>query len=439
MSPAADQPRLTPRLRFPEFRDAPEWTTETLGAVATINTEKVGDNYCIPMSVTAGVGLVSQQEKYGRLIAGSSYKSYLLLKKYDFAYNKSATKEFPQGFITLYSGDELAAVPNSIFTCFRIKSDSPHPNFLKYLFYKNLHGQWLKKYIEVSARAHGSLSVADDDLLALPIPIPRGESSLPEQRKIAACLSSLDDLIGTENRKLDALKAHKKGLLRNLFPREGETRPRLRFPEFRDAGEWEEKAMGELLSRTPEYGVNAPAVPYSDNLPTYLRITDIDDYGQFLCESKVSVKVDVSNNDYLDEGDIVLARTGASVGKSYRYRPRDGRLVFAGFLIRIQPNMVLIDPVFLSSYLSTDQYWDWVRITSTRSGQPGLNSSEYSSLLVPLPPEGKKSILEQHRIASCLSSLDDLIAAQTDRIEALKTHKKGLMQQLFPSLTEPTL
>src|SRR5687767_13571768 len=107
---------LKPKLRFPEFLDAGGWSTETLGVLASISTEKVGNNKCIPMSITSGVGLVSQQEKFGRIIAGDSYKNYLLLKHNDFAYNKSATKEYPEGFIALYSGAELAAVPNSIFT-----------------------------------------------------------------------------------------------------------------------------------------------------------------------------------------------------------------------------------------------------------------------------------------------------------------------------------
>src|SRR5690606_22685925 len=99
----------------------------------------------------------------------------------------------------------------------------------------------------VGARAHGSLSVKDDDLLALPVPLPRGKSSLAEQQKIAECLSTLDELIEAESRKLDALKDHKKGLMQQLFPREGETRPRLRFPEFRDAPEWEQRRLGDLV------------------------------------------------------------------------------------------------------------------------------------------------------------------------------------------------
>ncbi len=211
-------PALVPKLRFPKFRGAGEWTTKTLGLVAKISTEKVGDNTCIPMSITSGVGLVSQMEKFGQIIAGSSYAIYLLLKKNDFAYNKSATKEYPEGFIALYSGDELAAVPNSIFTCFRIKGDSPEPLFLNYLLLGNLHGRWLRNFIEVGARAHGSLSINEGDLLALPVPIPSGKSSLREQQKIAECLSSVDELMAAQTRKVDALQTHKKGLMQQLFP-----------------------------------------------------------------------------------------------------------------------------------------------------------------------------------------------------------------------------
>lgn len=260
-----------------------------------------------------------------------------------------------------------------------------------------------------------------------------------EQQKIAECLSTLDELIGAEGQKRDALKAHKKGLMQQLFPREGETLPRLRFPEFRNAPEWGAVPLGELLSRSPEYGVNAPAAPYSDGLPTYLRITDIDEDGQFLSKAKASVDIVPTDENYLSDGDIVLARTGASVGKSYRYRPKDGPLVFAGFLIRIRPNPDKIDSVFLANFFTTTQYWDWVKITSPRSGQPGLNGPEYASLLIPLPSSGPLGLAEQQRIASCLSSLDDLIAAQSTRIEALKTHKQGLMQQLFPSPEEAAL
>jgi type I restriction enzyme, S subunit len=205
--------------------------------------------------------------------------------------------------------------------------------------------------------------------------------------------------------------------------------PELRFPEFRDAGEWEQYLLGSCLSRHPEYGINAAAVPYTDNLPTYLRITDISEDGNFLQSKKVSVAKKVNEENYLYEGDIALARTGASVGKSYKYKKTDGELVFAGFLIRVRPDREKLNTEFLFQFLSTKQYSRWVDFSSARSGQPGINANEYASLPIPLPP----SLNEQKKIANCLSSIDELITAHTQKHDALKAHKKSLMQQLFPA------
>ena len=102
--------------------------------------------------------------------------------------------------------------------------------------------------------------------------------------------------------------------------------PELRFQEFEDHGEWSLTKLGDCLIRHPEYGIGAAAVPYSENLPTYLRITDISLEGRFLAAEKVSVDKEVTADNYLDEGDIVFARTGASVGKSYKYRVEEETL-----------------------------------------------------------------------------------------------------------------
>lgn len=210
--------------------------------------------------------------------------------------------------------------------------------------------------------------------------------------------------------------------------------PKLRFPEFREGREWEKKRLGELLLASPDYGVNAPAVPYSESLPAYLRITDITEGGYFVADKKVSVGVKVTGENYLADGDIVLARTGASVGKSYKYRKEDGRLVFAGFLIRLKPDPKKINSTFLSNFLFTKEYWTWVRVNSARSGQPGINSNEYASLPIPVPPaEGAGKLLEQQKIADCLTSIDELITFEVRKLDTLKANKKGLMQQLFPA------
>lgn len=169
--------------------------------------------------------------------------------------------------------------------------------------------------------------------------------------------------------------------------------------------------------------------------PYTLRITDIDDNGLLTREQRVSVDIEATVDNYLEPGDIVLARTGASVGKSYQYRKQDGRLVFAGFLIRVRPNQKKLDSDFLGNYLATWDYWNWVRINSARSGQPGINGNEYASMSVPIPPCGAKGkeIAEQQKIAACLTALDSQITAQAAQLDTLHQHKRGLMQQLFPS------
>lgn len=190
--------------------------------------------------------------------------------------------------------------------------------------------------------------------------------------------------------------------------------------------EWEVKKLVDLCYNQGDYGINAPAVDYSEELPTYLRITDINDDGKINLDNKVSVNSPDSKNYYLKEGDIVFARTGATVGKTYLYNKKDGNFVFAGFLIRFSPNKQKIIPYYLKTYTTTAHYWHWVRITSQRSGQPGINAAEYSSLRIPTPP-----LPEQQKIAEIINTWDKAIEKQSQLIEKLELRKKGLMQQLL--------
>lgn len=423
---------LVPKLRFPEFRTRSGWECTQLGDASTQVTERVGERKLTPVSISAGVGFVPQAEKFGRDISGNQYSLYTLVRDGDFVYNKGNSLKFPQGCVYQLRGWGEVAAP-SVFISFRLKQGYV-AEYFQYCFEKNIHGVQLKKHITSGARSNGLLNVSKDQFYGIDIPAPLQD----EQQKIADCLSSLDELIAAQGRKVEALKTYKRGLMQQLFPREGETLPRLRFPEFRDAPEWKYVPLGELLTGKPEYGVNAPAVPYSRDLPTYLRITDIDDDGRFISTGKVSVNIEATDENYLSNGDIVLARTGASVGKSYRYREEDGRLVFAGFLIRIKPNEKKSVPTFVSSFLTTQQYWAWVHVTSARSGQPGINGTEYAMLPIPIPPQGESghALSEQQRIADCLISLDARIVANTAKLTALRLHKQGLMQQLFPSPEE---
>ena len=204
--------------------------------------------------------------------------------------------------------------------------------------------------------------------------------------------------------------------------------PALRFPEFQDTEGWKEYILGDFLLEQPRYGINAPAIPFLEELPTYIRITDISENGCFLPNPKVSVNHGAINDFYLNIGDLVFARTGASVGKCYKYKEKDGKLVFVGFLIKVSPDQTRLSSDFLFQFTFTQQYWKWIDLTSTRSGQPGINSKELASMELYLPVKD-----EQQKIADCLSSLDDLIEATAQKVRALEKHKKGLMQRLFPA------
>ena len=178
--------------------------------------------------------------------------------------------------------------------------------------------------------------------------------------------------------------------------------PNLRFKEFQ--GEWEKTKFGDIATGF-DYGMNAAAKNY-DGVNKYIRITDIDEASSTYTDKDIVSPDGVLTDNYLvNNRDILLARTGASTGKSYLYKKSDGKLYYAGFLIRA--NVTTHDPYFVFSQLHTHRYCRWVSIMSARSGQPGINSQEYSSF-----PIYTTSIEEESKIAKLLSLLDERIATQ---------------------------
>jgi type I restriction enzyme S subunit len=251
------------------------------------------------------------------------------------------------------------------------------------------------------------------DILNKFIPLPQ---KMQEQTAIATALSDTDALIASLEKLIEKKRAIKLGAMQELLkPKEG----------------WLVRRLGDCLIGTPNYGINAAAVAYSDILPTYIRITDISEDGRFCLENMRSVDSPFSGNYILDEGDIVFARTGASVGKTYLYNKSDGLLVFAGFLIRIKVNPKILNPFYLQNYTTTREYWNWVKVMSMRSGQPGINGNEFSQLEVPVPP----SILEQNRIATILNDMDTNISTLEQKLSKYKLLKQGMMQELLTGKT----
>ena len=190
--------------------------------------------------------------------------------------------------------------------------------------------------------------------------------------------------------------------------------------------EWKIASLKDLSDGQFTYGVNAPAIPYAPPLPNYIRITDISDDGRFIRESRTSVDCQNPEMYTLKENDIVFARTGASTGKTYLYRKSDGALVYAGFLIKASILPEKANSKYVFDNLHTNRYWDWVSVTSMRSGQPGINGNEYASYMIPCP-----SLLEQEHIAEALSDVDGMISSLKKLIAKKKAVKQGAMQELL--------
>ncbi|EIB6830826.1 restriction endonuclease subunit S [Enterococcus lactis] len=248
--------------------------------------------------------------------------------------------------------------------------------------------------------------------------------SYEEQQKIGSFFKQLDDTIALHQRKLDLLKETKKGFLQKMFPKNGAKVPELRFAGFAD--DWEERKLGDLATSF-EYGLNASAKSF-DGTHKYIRITDIDDSSRkFNSQSLTSPDIDLSSadNHKLKNGDILFARTGASVGKTYIYADSDGLVYYAGFLIRARIKSG-VDSNFVFQHTLTSSYENFIRVTSQRSGQPGVNAKEYSTFEISVP-----SYEEQRKIGSFFKQLDDTITLHQRKLDLLKEQKKGFLQKMF--------
>ena len=399
-----------PVIRFQGFTDA--WEQRKLGDIS--------DSY------SGGTPTVGKTEYYGgdipfiRSAEINSDSTELFLTTEGL--NNSSAKMVKKGDIlyALYgatSGETgLAKIDGAINQA--ILDIKPHEGYVaSFIMY------WLrksKKNIIGTFLQGGQGNLSGNIVTSLMIDCPNYE----EQKKIGKLLMSLDNLITLHQRKYQKLITVKKSMLEKMFPRDGSNNPEIRFIGFTDP--WEQRKLGDVASSF-EYGLNAAAKEF-DGVNKYLRITDIDDTSRiFKDDDLTSPDVDLSSADnyQLHEGDILFARTGASVGKSYIYRKSDGLVYFAGFLIRAKIRSEYDSEFIFQNTLGTS-YEKYVQVTSQRSGQPGVNAQEYSeySLLVP-------SSAEQKKIGGFLCQLDNLITLHHLKLEKLKNIKQSLLQNMF--------
>lgn len=283
---------------------------------------------------------------------------------------------------------------------------------------------WVRKQIQKESQGSKVLGLSSGRLANITISFP---TVAKEQQKIADCLSSLDDLIAAHKRKLDSLKTHKQGLLQNLFPAEGETVPRLRFPEFENDGEWEEKIASNIFSLFQGFAFSS-----GDATSAGIRWLKIADVGMQKMEPDTPSYLPLDFGEKFDrfrvhEGEYVIALTRPFLNGQLKIARVDS--IYHGSLLnqrvgKLQTNQEITFVYFL---LQTEYLSRQIEANISGSEPPNLSTQQIEEILVMIP-----SVAEQQKIADCLSSLDEMISAEAQKIEALKVHKKALMQQLFP-------
>ena len=408
--PVAKPSAIVPMLRFPEFGVTPGWQLEEIGPFLQECSERVAASTHLPIFTSSRLGLQPQEEYYGgnRVRNAGQYgvvpPGCIVYRHMSddgvFAFNVNATGK-PIAVSRVYP----------VFRCVGVNT-----RFLQVILN---HSPAFKAFAirEKTGSTRTSLHFSRLRTWITHLPSPS------EQQKIADCLGSLDDLIAAEDRKLEALRQHKQGLMQQLFPQPGETVPRLRFPEFRKEGAWVVTAIGNIgevitgstpsTSRRDFYGGDFMFVSPAD-------ISDL----RFVEETKTTLTEEgFEECRAIKKNSVLFVCIGSTIGKVAQCsRP---------CVTNQQINALVAGSAFVADFAYYLLARESARIARLAGKQavPIINKSLFASVKVAAP-----AFAEQQKIADCLGSLDDLITAQAQELEALRKHKQGLMQQLFPSL-----
>jgi type I restriction enzyme S subunit len=397
-----EKKRLVPERRFPEFRDVGEWQVTKLKHLAK-RTMLRNVDCCVTRVLTnsAEFGVVDQRDFFDKDIANQgNLDGYYVVEQGDYVYNPRVSTLAPVGPI---SKNKIGiGVMSPLYTVFRF--DNSNNEFFEHYF-KTAQWHTYMRFVSNSGARHDRMAITADDFMDMPLPAPKSE----EQQKIADCLTSLDDLINAQTQKLDALKTHKKGLMQQLFPAEGETVPKLRFPEFRNKGEWTVKELGEFIST-----ITPPKKLLTTDYLADGRFPVIDQSQSYICGW-------TNDDDAIIDDHLPLIVFGDHtcilklVGQPFA-QGADGIKIF-------KPN----------NSAQTEFLYQSLQFKPLIMEQYKRHFSILRERKVAYPD---RKTGEQQKIADCLTSIDELITAQSQKLDALKTHKKGLMQQLFPAMDE---
>ena len=407
-----------PDLRFPEFER--EWEVTTLGEVASkVNRRNRNLEVSRILTNSATEGVIDQEEYFDRSIAvKENTDNYHIVELDDFVYNPRISVSAPVGPISINKIGR--GIMSPLYTIFKFHSG--HIPFYEQYFKTNIWHSYLKGIANFGAR-FDRMNITTEGFFNMPLLLP----SLSEQKKIASCLSEMDETITAQEKKVEALKAHKQGLMQQLFPQNGETTPRLRFPGF--AGEWEKKQLVDLAHkinrRNRQLAVSRVLTNSASN-----GVVDQSEY----FDRNIAVKSNTDNYHIVELNDFVYnprISTAAPVGPISINKIGKGIMSPLYTVFKFYKGHV----PFFEYYFQTTIWHPYLKSIANfgaRFDRMNITSEGFFDMPIYLP----SSLEEQQKIASCLSALDDTIVVETDKRESLKAYKKGLMQQLFPQPTK---
>ena len=395
-----------PKLRFPEFRDSREWEEKKLGQLGefvsglTYSPDDVRDNGLLVLrSSNVQNGEIRLEDN---VYVNPDVKGANLSKPNDILICVRNGSKALIGKNALIPEGMPLSTHGAFMTVFR----TPSAKFVFQLFQTSTYQSQVDGDLGATIN---SINGSNFIKYKFHIPIPA------EQTKIAACLSSLDDLITAQTQKIEALKTHKKGLMQQLFPQEGETVPKLRFSEFRD--DWEDNSIGNVC-KTFSGGTPTTSQKsfYGGDIP-FIRSAEIDKNNTELFLTVDGLKN--SSAKLVKKGNVLIALYGAN----------SGDVAISKINGAINQAVLCLDSENSNAYIYQFLAFrkDWIVNKYIQGGQGNLSGEIVKSIVIPFP-----SLPEQTKIATCLSSLDELINAHVKKCEGLKNHKKGLMQGLFP-------
>ena len=408
--------KILPELRFPEFSNNETWADRKLSDVLFEHKEKSTGNEEV-YSVSVHKGVINQIEHLGRVFAASNTENYKRVLPGDIIYTKSPTGDFPFGIIK-QSKVSKPVIVSPLYGVFKPETTDLGVILDAYFEYPERTINYLSSIVQKGAK--NTINIHNDIFLSKSLVLPLDKR---EQRKIASCVISIDEVIAIHSEKLELLNEHKKGLIQNLFPIEGERVPKYRFKDFKKDDHWEIKELNELgdLINGLTY---SPTDVRKDGL-LVLRSSNIQN-GMIDLKDCVYVRTDIKGANLSKPNDIlVCVRNGskALIGKNAIISKNVPIATHGAFMTVFRTKI----PEFVFQLFQTDLYNNQV-MAGLGATINSINGKDLLKYKFPIP----KNPREQQKIASCLSSLDEIIAAQSEIIEQLKQHKKGLMQRLLP-------